>query len=191
MFSTRWIWTTITYFMLVNVAYVGQSGVMTPLLVRDVLFGSAETFGVLISAYGVGTIVASVAVSQLTIRRPGQLLFAFELLAAVSVLAIGLVPVLPAVVVFMAMTGVGLASSTVIWEAMLQRHVREKLLGRVASIDLLGNSLINPIGPLAAAALVGSIGPAMTFVVAGAYAVAFASIGLIVSPVRRMEETRT
>jgi MFS family permease len=190
-FSVRWIWTTITYFMLVNVAYVGQSGVMTPLLVRDVLSGNAETFGLLMSAYGVGTIVASVVVAQLTIRRPGQLLFAFELLAAVSVLAIGLVPILPAVVAFMALTGVGLASSTVIWEAMLQRHVPEKLLGRVASIDLLGNSLINPIGPLAAAALVGSIGPAMAFVVAGAYAVAFASIGLIVSPVRRMEEART
>ncbi len=190
-FSIRWIWTTITYFMLVNVAYVGQSGVMTPLLVRDVLLGNAETFGVLISAYGVGTIVASVVVAQLTIRRPGRLLFAFELLAAASVLAIGLVPAFPAVVVFMALTGVGLASSTVIWEAMLQRHVPEKLLGRVASIDLLGNSLINPIGPLAAAALVGSIGPAGAFVVAGAYAVVFASIGLIVSPVRHMEEVRT
>ena len=189
-FSVRWIWTTITYFMLVNVAYVGQSGVMTPLLVRDVLSGNAETFGVLISAYGVGTIVASVVVAQLTIRRPGRLLFAFELLAAVCVLAIGLVPVLPAVVVFMALTGVGLASSTVIWEAMLQRHVPENLLGRVASIDLLGNSLINPIGPLAAAALVGSIGAAGAFAVAGAYAVAFASIGLVVSPVRRMEEAR-
>ena len=189
-FSVRWIWTTITYFMLVNVAYVGQSGVMTPLLVRDVLSGNAETFGVLISAYGVGTIVASVVVAQLTIRRPGRLLFAFELLAAICVLAIGLVPILPAVVVFMALTGVGLASSTVIWEAMLQRHVPENLLGRVASIDLLGNSLINPIGPLAAAALVGSIGAAGAFAVAGAYAVAFASIGLVVSPVRRVEEAR-
>jgi len=189
-FSVRWIWTTITYFMLVNVAYVGQSGVMTPLLVRDVLSGNAETFGVLISAYGVGTIVASVVVAQLRIRRPGRLLFAFELLAAICVLAIGLVPILPAVVVFMALTGVGLASSTVIWEAMLQRHVPENLLGRVASIDLLGNSLINPIGPLAAAALVGSIGAAGAFAVAGAYAVAFASIGLVVSPVRRMEEAR-
>jgi len=189
-FSVRWIWTTITYFMLVNVAYVGQSGVMTPLLVRDVLSGNAETFGVLISAYGVGTIVASVVVAQLTIRRPGRLLFAFELLAAICVLAIGLVPILAAVVVFMALTGVGLASSTVIWEAMLQRHVPENLLGRVASIDLLGNSLINPIGPLAAAALVGSIGAAGAFAVAGAYAVAFASIGLVVSPVRRMEEAR-
>lgn len=190
-FSIRWIWTTITYFMLVNVAYVGQSGVITPLLVRDVLAGNAQTFGVLMSAYGVGTIVASVVVAQLTIRRPGRLLFAFELLAAVCVLAVGLVPILPAVVVFMALTGVGLASSTVIWEAMLQRHVPEKLLGRVASIDLLGNSLINPIGPLAAAALVGSIGPAGAFVVAGAYAVAFASIGLVVSPLRHVNEART
>ena len=190
-FSVRWIWTTTIYFMLVNVAYAGQSGVMTPLLVRDVLAGNAETFGVLMSAYGVGTIVASVVVAQLTIRRPGRLLFAFELLAAVCVLAIGLLPIIPAVVVFMALTGVGLASSTVIWEAMLQRHVPEKLLGRVASIDLLGNSLINPVGPLAAAALVGAIGPGGAFVVAGAYAVAFASIGLLVSPVRHIDEAQT
>jgi len=189
-FSVRWIWTTTIYFMLVNVAYAGQSGVMTPLLVRDVLAGNAETFGVLMSAYGVGTIVASVVVAQLTIRRPGRLLFAFELLAAVCVLAIGLVPIIPAVVVFIGLTGVGLASSTVIWEAMLQRHVPEKLLGRVASIDLLGNSLINPVGPIAAAALVGAIGPGGAFVVAGAYAVAFASIGLLVSPVRHIDEAQ-
>lgn len=190
-FSVRWIWTTTIYFMLVNVAYAGQSGVMTPLLVRDVLAGNAETFGVLMSAYGVGTIVASVVVAQLTIRRPGRLLFAFELMAAVCVLAIGLVPIIPAAVVFIGLTGVGLASSTVIWEAMLQRHVPEKLLGRVASIDLLGNSLINPVGPIAAAALVGAIGPGGAFVVAGAYAVAFASIGLLVSPVRHIDEAQT
>jgi DHA3 family tetracycline resistance protein-like MFS transporter len=189
-FSVRWLWTTILYFMLVNVAYVGQSGVMTPLLVRDVLSGNAETFGVLMSAYGVGTIVASIVVAQLTLGRPGRVMFAFELLAAVCVLAIGWVPILPAVVVLMALTGVGLASSTVIWEAMLQRHVPENMLGRVASIDLLGNSLINPVGPIAAAALVGSAGPAGAFVVAGAYAVALASIAFVALPLRRINESR-
>lgn len=142
------------------------------------------------SAYGAGTIVASVVIAQLAIRRPGILLFGFEALAAVSVLAIGLVPVLPAVVVFIALTGVGLASSTVIWEAMLQRHVPEQMLGRVASIDLLGNSLINPIGPIAAAAIVGSVGPAGAFVIAGVYAIAVASIGLVASPLRHIEESR-
>jgi MFS family permease len=189
-FSVRWLWTTTAYFMLVNVAYAGQSGVMTPLLVRDVLGGDAETFGLLMSAYGVGTILASVVIAQLAIRRPGRLMFAFEVLAGVAVLAIGLMPILPAVVVFIALTGVGLASSTVIWEAMLQRHVPEQMLGRVSSIDLLGNSLINPIAPIAAAALVGSIGPAGTFVVAGAYALALASIGLVASPLRHIDESR-
>jgi MFS family permease len=163
---------------------------MTPLLVRDVLLGNAETFGLLMSGYGVGTIVASVVIAQLTIRRPGRVLFAFELLAAVCVVGIGAVPILPAVIVFMALIGASLASSTVIWEALLQRNVPEHLLGRVASLDLLGNSLINPVGPIAAAALVGAIGPAGAFVAAGAYALAFASIGLVVSPVRHIDETR-
>lgn len=190
-FSVRWLWTTTLYFMVVNFAYAGQSGVMTPLLVRDVLAGNAETFGVIMSAYGVGTILASIVIAQLAIRRPGKVMFAFELVAGVAVLAIGLLPIFPAVVVLMALTGIGLASSTVIWEALLQRHVPEQMLGRVASIDLLGNSFINPIAPIAAAALVGSIGPSSTFVVAGVYAVALASIGLIASPLRRMQESRS
>lgn len=190
-FSVRWLWTTTLYFMVVNFAYAGQSGVITPLLVRDVLAGNAESFGVIMSAYGVGTILASIVIAQLAIRRPGRVMFAFELLAGVAVLAVGLLPIFPAVVALMALIGVGLASSTVVWEALLQRHVPERMLGRVASIDLLGNSLINPIAPIAAAALVGSIGPASTFVVAGAYAVALASIGLIVSPLRRLEESRS
>jgi MFS family permease len=188
-FSVRWLWTTNLYFMLVNVAYAGQSGVMTPLLVRDVMRGNAETFGLLMSAYGVGTIVASVVVAQLAVQRPGILMFVFEAVAAVSILAIGLVPIVPVVAAFMALTGVGLASSTVIWEALLQRHVPEQMLGRVASIDLLGNSLINPLAPIAAAALVGSVGPAGAFVVAGFYAIAFASVGLVVSPVRQIQES--
>lgn len=187
-FSVKWLWTTTGYFMVVNVALAGQAGVMTPLLVRDVLAGDAETFGVIMSAYGVGTILASIVVAQLAVRRPGRVMFAFELLAGVAVLAIGLLPALPAVVVSMALVGAGLASSTVIWEALLQRHVPEKMLGRVASIDLLGNSLINPMAPIAAAALLDSIGPANTFVVAGVYAVLLATMGLVASPLRRIEE---
>jgi MFS family permease len=188
-FSVPWLWTTNLYFMLVNVAYAGQSGVMTPLLVRDELGGGAEMYGTITAAYGVGTIVASVVVAQLVLRRPGRPMFAFEVLAGLAVLAIGLTPFLPAVVVLMALIGVGLSSSTVIWQALLQRHVPERMLGRVSSIDLLGNSVINPIAPLAAAALAGSIGPANTFVVAGSYAVAFASVGLIVSPLLRIDES--
>ncbi|HEY8655855.1 MAG TPA: MFS transporter [Candidatus Limnocylindria bacterium] len=187
-FSVPWVWTTILYFMLVNVAYAGQSGVMTPLLVRDTLGGGAGVFGLISGAYGVGTIVASVAVAQLAIRRPGRLLYAFELLAALSVVGIGLAPALPSVIALIALTGVGLSSSTVIWQAMLQRHVPERMLGRVSSIDLLGNSVINPAAPLVAATLVAAVGPPSAFVIAGVYATALASIGLVASPLARMAE---
>ena len=153
-FSVRWLWMTTIYFMLVNVAYAGHSGVMAPLLVRDTLGGDARLFGTIIAAYGVGTIVASIGVAQIATRRPGLLLFTFEILAAVTFLAIGIAPILPVAIVSTALAGVCLSSSTVIWQALLQRHVPEPMQGRVSSIDLLGNSVMNPIGPIAAAALI-------------------------------------
>lgn len=187
-FSYRWLWTTTIYFMLVNVAYAGQSGVMTPLLVRDSLGGDARAYGFVNAAYGVGTVVAGIGVAQLAIRRPGRLMFGFEMLAALSVLAIGLVPTLPVVFVSMALAGVALASSTVIWQALLQRLVPAPLLGRVTSIDLLGNSVINPLAPLIAAGLIGSVGPPGTFVIAGLYAIGLVTIALVASPLRNMAE---
>ena len=187
-FSVPWLWTTTLYFMAANVAFAGQAGVMTPLLVRDVLRRNAETYGLMNSAYGVGTIVASIVIAQLAIRRPGRLMFAFEMLACASAVAIGLIASVPTVFLLMGLMGVGLASSTVLWEALLQRHVPERMLGRVSSIDLLGNSLINPLGPIAAAALVVAIGPAGTFVVAGLYALALALIWLLASPLRHIDE---
>lgn len=189
LFSYRWLWTTTIYFMLVNVAYAGQSGVMTPLLVRDTLGGDARMFGFLMAAYGVGTIVASVGVAQLVTRRPGRVMFAFEIMAALCVVAIGLVPTVPIVFVSMALTGVALSSSTVIWQAMLQRLVPTGVLGRATSIDLLGNSIINPLAPLIAAALIGVVGPASTFLVAGVYALVLVSVTVLVSPFRDVEES--
>lgn len=187
-FRYRWLWTTTAYFMLVNVAYAGQSGVMTPLLVRDALGGDARVFGFVNSAYGVGTIVAGIVVAQLAMRRPGRVMFAFELLAALSVLAVGLSPTLPVLLGAMALMGVSLASSTVIWQSLLQRRVPAQVLGRVSSIDLLGNSVINPLAPLIAAALIGPIGPAGTFVAAGGYALALVIVAVIASPLRDMED---
>ena len=187
-FRYRWLWTTTVYFMLVNVAYAGQSGVMTPLLVLDTLGGDARVFGFVNSAYGVGTIAAGVMVAQLGMRRPGRVMFAFEVLAAVAVLAIGLVPTLPVVLASMIVMGIALSGSTVIWQSLLQRLVPAHVQGRVTSIDLLGNSVINPLAPLIAAALIGPVGPPGTFVIAGIYALALVSIAVIASPLPNMEE---
>jgi DHA3 family tetracycline resistance protein-like MFS transporter len=188
LFSYRWLWTTTIYFMVVNVAYAGHPGVMTPLLVRDTLGGDARMFGLLMAAYGVGTVVASVGVAQLVTRRPGRVMFAFEILAALTVVAVGLEPTLPVVVASFVLMGVALSSSTVIWQAMIQRLVPARVLGRVTSIDLLGNSVINPLAPLIAAALIAAVGPPATFLIAGIYALGLVAFTVLVSPLRDLEE---
>ena len=133
--------------------------------------------------------MAGIGVAQLVLRRPGRIMFAFEMLAALCVLAMGLAPVVPVVFVSMALMGAALASSTVIWQSLLQRLVPAPLLGRVTSIDLLGNSVINPVAPLIAAGLIGSLGPPGTFLTAGVYAIVLVSIAVSASPLRDMEET--
>src|SRR5437870_12115161 len=102
---------------------------MTPLFVRERLGGDARLFGLLMAAYGVGTVIASVGVAQLVTRRPGRVMFAFEILAALTVLAVGLEPTLPVVVASFVLMRVALSSSTVIWHAMIQRLVPARLLG--------------------------------------------------------------
>jgi hypothetical protein len=58
----------------------------------------------------------------------------------------------------------------------------------VTSIDLLGNSVINPLAPLIAAALIGPVGPPTTFLIAGIYALVLVTIAVIASPLRDMDE---
>jgi hypothetical protein len=62
------------------------------------------------------------------------------------------------------------------------------MLGRVSSINLLGNSLINPVAPLVAAAFIGAVGPASTFLIAGVYALGLVTIAVLSSPLPNMEE---
>ena len=81
-----------------------------------------------------------------------------------------------------------LAHNKTVVEALLQREIPPRMLGRVSSINLLGNSLINPVAPLVAAALIGPFGPPGTFLIAGIYALVLVSVAVIASPLRNMEE---
>ena len=188
--SVSWLWPTTLYFMLVNIAYAGQYTVTMPLLVRDRLAGDASLYGVITAAMGVGGIIAALVLGGLRVHRPGRLLFSLELTSSVLFVLVGLLPIAPVVVLLVALNNACLAGSTIVWEALLQRHVPGAFIGRVASIDTFGNALINPLGPLVAATLVGLVGPASTLVISGTYATVLAAIGFMVAPVRHIADDR-
>jgi MFS family permease len=182
--ATPWLWMALLGFTFINLSYGGQRGVMTPIFVRDALHAGAATFGVVIAAHGIGQIAGGVVIAQLAIERPGVAMYVFEVLAGLSTLAIGLLVWLPATLIAMAVMGVALASSDTLFNAAVQRNVPQQMLGRVTSINLLVGSLFVPLAPIAAGVLVDLVGPAETFVLAGAFAAGLALVLLVVSPVR-------
>jgi len=70
--------------------------------------------------------------------------------------------------------------------SVVQRNVPGSMLGRVTSINFLVAGLFVPIAPVIAGVLVDAIGPALTFVLAGAWAAALALVLLAVSPVKSL-----
>lgn len=185
-FSTSWLWLGSLGYAALNLAYAGQAPVMTPLLVSEVLQGDAATLGAIGTAYGVGLVLGGVALGQIPVARAGVAIYTFELIGALAVVGIGLVPIPAGILIFMVVMGFSLTGSDITWQTALQRHVPQRMLGRVTSITVLGNSLLNPVALLVAGAVVTSIGPAATFVAAGTFAAAVAGTLLLASPVRQL-----
>lgn len=181
-----WLWKVALGYALLNITSSAQLPVALPLFVNDVLRGGAADLGLINSAYGVGSILGGIALGAVTIRRPGLAIYAFEALSGLALMLIGLVPLLPAVALFMALSAATLTGSDIVYLSAVQRHVPTKMLGRVSSVSSLATSVLNPVGPLFAVFLLTSFGAAGAFVVMGFMALAIA-IALLVSPLRLLD----
>jgi MFS family permease len=186
-FSVPWLWIFIFGWSFVLLGMVGPFQIAMPLLVRDVMHGDAAMFGIIGAALGVGEVVTGLALAQIRIRRLGLAILAFGLLGGISVMAIGLVPILPAVLVCAAAFGVQLVGVGVLWTTAVQKHVPRDVMGRVMSIDLFGGSLLLPLAPLIFAAIVASLGPASAFTIGGSAVVAFLLICFLIPSLRELE----
>ena len=75
------------------------------------------------------------------------------------------------------------------FEDPIPKHVMtDSVRLKQVMMNLLGNSVINPLAPLIAASLIGPVGPPGTFVIAGIYALVLVSIAVLASPLRDTEE---
>jgi MFS family permease len=168
-FSVPWLWIFIFGWAVVLLGQLGPLQVAMPILVRDVLHGDAGMFGVITAAIGVGEVVTSLVLAQVHIRR------------------LGLVPILPAVLVFAAGFGAQFVGVGVLWTTAIQKHVPREVLGRVISIDFFGGSVLLPLAPVIFAAIVAAAGPAAAFVIGGTIVVGFLILCLFIPSLRQLE----
>jgi len=184
--SIQWLWITIAAYAAINLFCFAPLTVGLPLLVHNVIGGGAKVFGLIGAAAGVGELVATFTISQVTIKRVGVFLYLASAVEGVALLGMGALPTLPVVMFAYGVFAAGVVAFTVRWDSLLQREVPRALLGRVTSLDWFGAILLGPLAPILGATLAQRSGVTSVFLVCGAFALVLSLSGLAIPSIRRL-----
>lgn len=174
--------------MIVNLLFSGPFWVGVPVLANTNLIELAAAYGIVVSAFGAGSLTGMVLAGVLFPPRPA--LYWRVMFGSVIVMGIGLtlMPVTNSTfVVSLAAALMGLAYGymTIATVTHLQKQVPEKLLGRVMGLLIFANMVGSPLSSVLAGALI-NVSLSGLFVIAGVLMIS-ASIALALVPsVRRL-----
>jgi hypothetical protein len=165
--GSTWLLTTIVIPAFGNAAFGGAMLVTLPKLISDVYGAGVWLLGPVVACVALGRIGAAFLVGQLRLRHRGIIAFGADVMASLALLSLALPfpwgyrePVtLIAGVVF----GLGGGTFQTIWVTLLHELTPNQILGRVASIDLLGSFCLQPLGFLVAGLVADSLGPVWVF----------------------------
>ena len=168
--------------------------VLIPLVARDVLHGDADTYGFLLSAAGVGSLVSALSIA---FRRTASTrrLFVGAALCGLGMVGLGLSRWLPLSLAMMFVAGWGAISMAATANTVIQLTVPDVLRGRVVSLYTTVFVGSTPIGGLFSGVVASGFGGApAALIVGGSLAVAAAFVAYLRVPDRpplRATLTRT
>ncbi|MFE9061958.1 MFS transporter [Streptomyces violaceusniger] len=186
--SQPWIWAVTAAFAVFNAANMGVWQILGPVIAHDTI--GAKGWGLVLSARGVGALLASVVMVKLTVRRP--------MVPALSSMTLGAVPLILLGVgantfwLAAAAFAAGVASEffTVVWMTVNNTHVPERLLSRVGAHDEFWSFVPIPIGQMSTPLLAAVFGTAAVAVAGGGVAAVAMLVPLLVPSLRRIEINR-
>ena len=165
----RWLAASLFGAALANFFGVAPLGVLLPLLVRNVLHGSAFELGLVLAAGGAAGVVASLVVARMgSPRRRVTVMWTSYAAGGLWIMLMAfathvwIVGVLSALEVGLILYG------DVLWVAMMQELVPREVLGRVSSLVYLFAFSLGPLGILAGGVAATAIGIREALFVSGA-----------------------
>jgi MFS family permease len=141
-----------------NFAVTGPLLVGLPFLAEHGLHGGPATFGVLLSAFGAGSVLGALAAGAVPrVPRLGALVLGIAAGLGVAMALIGVAPNVPSAFALLAGMGLGAGFINVHIISWLQGRTAEEMRGRVMSIVMLGSVGLTPLS-YAVAGLVVDLG---------------------------------
>src|SRR5215468_11129384 len=123
-----WLWTTIVFLGIGNCAST-TTFVLGPVVAED-HYAGARTWALLVSSFGVGTIVGGVVALRLRTGRPLAAACLFTIPWLFQPLGLALHAPVPILVVISVGAGIGIAVHLALWFTVFQRHVPEEARSR-------------------------------------------------------------
>lgn len=190
--NSRWLWVTVICAAIGNIGIMASLVTSMPKLVHDVYGQGAWLLGLIGTTEAVGSVLAVLVIGQATrMKKRGLLAYLSMTLNSAGILIFGLpfprtaAPIIAPLA--SVLVGFGIAFFNTIYFTILHERIPSEKLGRVISLDTLGSFAMIPVGEAVGGILTDHIGPALVFIIFGAFNVVNSLIPLLVREVRETE----
>ncbi len=159
------------------IGFFGLASQMMSVVIAEEVFDRGERgFGEMLSAVGLGAIIASPLVAKLAQRVPRSVIQQYALVVyGFGILAVGLAPNFRLAQVALLVMGMAHIASASTLNTAIQLQVDETVRAKVLSVYLTVLLLANPLGQLALGQVIDLVGPQETYVLSGALLFAIAA----------------
>ena len=186
--SRTWLWSIVVAAGFGNMAAVGSSMVLGPLVAKESLDG-ASSWAAILACEGAGFLVGGIVLLRWRPQRP---LLAGECALLVWALPLALlasVPSTPLIAAAFFLSGMALELFNVAWSTALQQHVPLDKLSRVSAYDALGSFVFIPLGLTIVGPVAEVLGVSETLWLGAAICIAATLAALSVRDVRELRRT--
>ncbi|HEU4962944.1 MAG TPA: MFS transporter [Bacilli bacterium] len=183
-----WLWITILAFCFINIASSGIIAILLPWLVKVHLGWNELSYGLILSASGVGALLSATIWGRRNVwPKRGILAYLATSLCGVALLGMAFAEQLWLLVLLNALQGGVIMIFGLVWEGSLQELVPEEAFGRVYSLDMFGSIALMPIGFMLTGWLAEVYGGLQVMIVEGSMVAIGAALMLLVPAIRRFE----
>ena len=183
--ARRWMWTfmpALTAYHLIALPCVLALGPV----IADRELGGAGAWAVIVTCFGVGTILGALVALRLRFERPMLACTVCFLAAACQPLIIGFAGSTGAIAAFELLAGIGVSAGFTLWETTLGREIPSGSLSRVTSLDWFTTAGAMPLGFAFVAAVAAGLGTRTTMLASSLVVLALLCAALALGDVRRL-----
>jgi MFS family permease len=174
-----WLWITIGTFSLILMVGFAAFQVLLPKLVEQEWHGGVGSYGLLFTLQGVGMVIGSVVLAQLSpTRRRGTTIYSLFFVNSLFGTLLGLSPWFAGAAALQVGRGFCIGFGITLWDTMLMQRVPQHMLSRVISMDWFGSIGLLPAGLGIWAALSGLAAPGTLIAASSAFCAFLFLLGL-------------